>query len=371
MAVKAAFRTLLTHLPLALWRTLAPKDVYAFVYHVVADEDLPHVQHYAYKSAAQFDADLAWLARRGGFLPYAELEAVREGDGGAGAGWRGAAMITFDDGFVECFEVARPILLRRRAPAVFFITTDFIADRANYYESRIALAVGAVSELSAEAAEQLWRRLGKTARELPGFDLRETREPGTGRLARGRIPTPPTPRHRDLLRWLLNLAQQHEPLVDHVCEALAVDIDAYLRERRIFMNEDELRTLHAEGFTLGAHGTRHRKLQTMSPAELEAEIVTACDAVRAVTGQARVPFAFPHSGRGLDRALLAEVRRKHPFVGLYFDTGGLRSEIPSLVHRLGADTPRGAESGTNLPRLLREAYSRRPAWRRMPSEGAP
>ena len=223
------------------------------------------------------------------------------------------------------------------------------------------------ARLTEQAAEQLLKDLGRHT-DLPGYDLRDDKEPARTRLARGRIRRPASPHHHRLISWLLNLGQEHEELIERFAEAARLDTGAHAREHRLYMSSEEIRGLAAEGFTVGAHGTRHRKLQRMNDQELEEEIFNACDKIRRVTGQESVPFAFPHSGRGIDRMLLASILGRHPFIELFFDTGGLRDEIPFVVHRVGADTPEGsAEDGTNLPLLLRRAWSRRPAWNRAPA----
>jgi len=121
--------------------------------------------------------------------------------------------------------------------------------------------------------------------------------------------------------------------------------------------------MHAEGFTFGAHTKTHRKLAPLSDAEIESEIVDSCRVVRDITGQATVPFSFPHSAFGLDRQLLADIRSRHPFIGLLFDTKGLRRDADFIVNRIWAERLPAAriKDGEGrgippLPEVLRVAY---------------
>lgn len=103
----------------------------------------------------------------------------------------------------------------------------------------------------------------------------------------------------------------------------------------------------------------------MSADAVEREVVTSCERIRELSGQKKVPFAFPYSGDGIDRTLLADLLRRYDFVELFFDTGGMHTDAPFVVNRVGVDDPAGCVGdGTNLPRLLRREWSRRTAWSR-------
>ena len=88
--------------------------------------------------------------------------------------------------------------------------------------------------------------------------------------------------------------------------------------------------------------------------------MSSCRIIRDLTGQREVPFAFPYFGGGLDRGWLARLRQRHEFVGLFFDTDGLREDAPFVVQRvfgerLGYDRTPDA--------ILRRAWARPAAWR--------
>ncbi len=352
-------RRLLESVPVALWERILPKDAIVLTYHLVSDRDVPHVKHYAYKSAARFEADVAYAAERHRFVTYRQLVGCRlRGDRLPG----NRVLFTFDDGFAECFTVARPILRDHGADAVFFVTTDLVDSRSMFYESKVSLLIAAIERLRKDEVEGVARRIGAGG-GLPGADRRGESEPGLSRLRRGRIAPPETAFHRDLILWLLNLDQSHEALIDRFCEVLEVAPGAYLDEHSPYMTRDQIRQVAAEGFTIGAHSTRHQRFELMSPGQVEDDILASCEAVRQITGQSRVPFAFPYGGLTLDRDWLADLLRRHELIELFFDTGGLWHEVAFVVHRLGADSPVGCvDDRSNLPPLLRRAWTQRAAW---------
>src|SRR5262245_26777823 len=88
-------------LPLAVREALTPRRALVFLYHAVG-APLPHVRHlYPHKSAREFEADLAHLARRYRMVACDDLDRGTAADRG-----RPAAHVTFDDGYRECATVA-------------------------------------------------------------------------------------------------------------------------------------------------------------------------------------------------------------------------------------------------------------------------
>jgi peptidoglycan/xylan/chitin deacetylase (PgdA/CDA1 family) len=146
-----------------------------------------------------------------------------------------------------------------------------------------------------------------------------------------------------------------------LCTRLGVEPQTYLRRAQPYLTTQQLRDLHADGFTIGAHSCSHRPLQDLAPAEASDEIVHSCRIVRDITGQPEVPFAFPYFGGGIDRAWLADLRRQHPCIGLYFDTDGLREDEAFVVQRVFGE--RFGHDCT-LDATLRRAWAQPAAWRR-------
>jgi hypothetical protein len=79
--------------------------------------------------------------------------------------------------------------------------------------------------------------------------------------------------------------------------------------------------------------------------------------VSEITGSRDVPFAFPVTGNGVDRGLLAEIRERHPYVGLLFALG-LRRDRDFIAPRVWTDPP-PADGGarSSLPECFRRDYA--------------
>jgi len=331
-AIKLAYRRTLRRIPLAAWGLLAPRDVYSPFYHVVSDEDLPHVRAYPYKDSRQLECDVVYARERFGFIEYEELVRSRLE---ARRVKSSRFFFTFDDGYSECFHVIRPILRKQAAPCAFFVTRDFVENGSTYYEIKTALCVSALLERTREETAGVVAELGLEGQS--DFSSQNGRRRLGNRLRRVRIPAETDPQQARLCAWILGLKWHETDRIDRVCEVLGVDPDGYEKQRPIFMTAENIRQLHDEGFTIGAHGVKHRPLGELEPEEAEREIVASCDFVRQLTGQRKVPFAFPYSSSGIEAARLAELARRYDFVDLWFDTGGLGRTAPEVVNRFWAD----------------------------------
>src|SRR5215831_12481219 len=123
-------------------RRLSPLPILGVVtFHHIHDTSnhgaYPYDPDVADASPRQFRRHLEMLARVGTPISMAEL--LRALDGGPLP--RNPVMITFDDGYRSCHDVALPILREMGIPATFFIATSFVAERRLYWWERIAVAL--------------------------------------------------------------------------------------------------------------------------------------------------------------------------------------------------------------------------------------
>lgn len=317
----------------ALWRVgslrvyqpLLRRPVVGLCYHVVTDRVPPHVVHLdRFKTPAEFERDLVWLKRNRRLVSFPEALAEYE-SGRVRA--KPPVLVSFDDGYAECFSVIRPLLLEHKIPAVFFITRDFIDNRRLFYRNKVSLAIEALKGMEAGRAEEL--------------ALEFTDGPAEG-----------------LVAWLRARTFYDDGLLDDFCARAGVDLAAYLAERRPFMTAEQVRQLAADGFTIGGHTLAHPYLHALrTPEEVETQIVESCRYAAEFNGEGRIPFAFPFRGDGLDREHLRRILDENPWIGPLFDVRGVNDDAEFIANRVIADTrPAPGSAASNVPGLLRTAY---------------
>ena len=342
-------RRALPFVPLSLLQRTLPEAVLCPCYHMVSDVPVPHLKHYRFLELAEFELDLRYLESHFHYLSY---EQIVESRSAVDRRANPAVCLTFDDGFAECFSVVRPVLLRHGATCIFFIITDLIDNRDAFFETRASLCVDAVLQRPIDEVEALFRDMGLQAKLRVAEDTFRNAVPAE--MARQWMTF--EPRVRPMVIWLLMTQTEDAELVDQLCQRLGVNVDRYVRLRKPYLSSEQILQLRSDGFTIGAHSCSHRRLQTLSGQEAEREIVESCRVIRDLTGQASVPFAFPYFGSGLDRQWLGELRQRYPFIGLFFDTQGLRRDSSFVVQRMFGE--RIDETGS-LDRVLRRAWLRK------------
>lgn len=265
-------------------------------------------------SPEAFDRHLELIGR---YFHVVTTEEVRDYFRGASLG-KSPALITFDDGYRDNFEVALPLLLKRGLPATFFIASSFIEQRKLFWWDRIAYVVKSSKK----------RRLALTYPYPIEVDLEDRAEAQTQLLVLVKS-------HRGL-----DLPRFFEELDRAAAVALSRDEERELADREL-MTWQEVRALRQAGMDVQSHTRHHRVLQTLEPEELEeelrggrADLEAALDAeVRAVSYPVGRPIAD-----------CPELRRSIEFAG--FEVGFsnatgvsplVRTLDPLDICRLGMD----------------------------------
>jgi len=240
-------------------------------------------------SPERFAGQLARLTDRADIVG---LDAIRDSLR-AGRRARPIVAITFDDGYVDNLETAKPILRGHGAPATVFLTTGYI-DRANsFWWDTLAAAALAGHPLPAQV------RLETDGAGFSWTDRDLERTDAAGSAARRRL-------HYQIWTWLSKLSSAAREEAIRQLEAWipeATRVEAGARP----MRAAEVRNLVSDGLlTIGAHTVSHCMLSHLSTADKIAEIEQSRDECRQLTGSEPTCFAYPHGD--LDRESIALVR---------------------------------------------------------------
>ena len=212
--------------------------------------DLPH-----------FERILDFLTEHANIVPLGEASAALE----RGTLPERAVALTFDDGYHEWVDNVAPVLLRRKLPATFFVTTGQLSGTALWHE-RIIAAV---------------RALPHSGVSLPyGFgNYADLSQPG----------------RREQLIEDLQRRLKYAPIDERVTAIALLESQAArpLVLPRGF-GADEVRALHSAGFEIGGHTVQHPILNECTAAQACNEIGGCKEDLEAIIGGQVTLFAYPN-----------------------------------------------------------------------------
>jgi peptidoglycan/xylan/chitin deacetylase (PgdA/CDA1 family) len=275
-------------------------------YHVVSDEDLPHMKHlYDYRSESQFEADLETLL--GHFTPISIEDYLEERNR---KGKRRRMVLSFDDGLIECWRFIAPLLKKKGIPAIFFLNNDFIDNRGLFYRYKASLLV----EHLAKDPDAL----GRTSEYMA-------------------VPA------EMVSHAILMITYQQAPLLDALARQAGLDESSYVREHPVYMSASQIRELREWGFHLGAHGTDHPRFSDMEVRMIPEGIHRSMEDIRRRFRVSPACFAFPFTSDGVPEGMIDELLREG-IADVIFGTAGLKKtgrpdfiqRIPMEFHRLPA-----------------------------------
>jgi peptidoglycan/xylan/chitin deacetylase (PgdA/CDA1 family) len=298
-------------------------------------------------SPAHFAEHLAVLRREANVMPLADLIAARL----EARRLDRAVAITFDDGYVDNLQRAKPLLDRYDLPATVFVVTGATGDARGFW----------------------WDELARLILEPPSLPDRFELRIGDGIVRSCSIrPEPgaaPSKRrlelHFRIYDWLVLLPERQRL---EVLDQLAAVVETPAMEKRIddgAMSANEILALADGGLVeIGAHTVTHPRLVRLEPVSQRWELARSKAACEAVLGRPVRQFSYPFGSHDPKLArLVADV-------GFGCACTTVRDLVhrrtrPHLVPRVKVDDC----DGEAFARQLRRAFSRRETSRERPRHG--
>ena len=199
-----------------------------------------------------------------------------------------ALAITFDDGYADNHRLALPVLRALGLPATVYVATGGISNAAPFW-------VAAVRALALRAPGPVLEVPGQEPVAVGGPS---EREPAARALTRALVP--------------LRAAERAEVLA---ATAAAAGVDLHAALAGSMLTWDQIRELHAAGWTIGAHTVTHSNVALAPVDEAERDILGSRDALAAAIGAPVHHFCYPNTG-GRHRYFspeIADLLRRHGF----------------------------------------------------------
>lgn len=250
---------------------LVPRERGLFVlnYHRVGTTaDNPYDDATFSATAEALRVQMTYLKQRFAMPPVSEvLEAVERGRFD-----EPTALVTFDDGYRDNYDVAFPVLRSLGVPGCFFVVTGYMDALSMPWWDQVAYAVKrtAVDVIRLEYPEPLV------------FDLRST---SRARVTFGILRAYKRARPMDQQRFF-----------DGLAESTGVEVDIHGLGRELFMSWDAAREMQNGGMTIGSHTVTHPVLSSASEDAQRFELVESRERIGQMLGSRPDVLAYPVGG---------------------------------------------------------------------------
>lgn len=195
---------------------------------------------------------------------------------------RPLAVVTFDDGWLDNYQNAWPILQRYHVPATIFIATNFIDGGNWYWLERLKFVLAHAHKMLATGKLQGPRR-SRLVDGLAALDLLDLAEGYDTKLG----------------HTLARVAQHTQKFEEHDRSEFMAQIDEIselsdLPGSRYFMTWDEVKKLANDGFYIGAHTRSHVDLTTITKHEVKEELGSCKSRLESELQHPIEHFAYPY-----------------------------------------------------------------------------
>ncbi|WP_435010367.1 polysaccharide deacetylase family protein [Tundrisphaera lichenicola] len=246
--------------------------ILVLTYHRILERSAaPYYEGVASATPEGLRAELESLARTHRLLTLEEVAGLAE-DGFRVD--RPSALVTFDDGYLDNFELALPILRSLGIPATFFLPAGFLESPRLFWWDHIAYVIARtrVPVLRLDWPESVEIDL-----------LRSTRPEAIARLVQVYLD-----RHNlDESRFREGLEKGAE-----------VDVDENRQGRELTMSWDQARILSRSGMSIGSHTVTHRELGALSEEVQRVELAESRRILESrLDGEVRA-LAYPYGWPG-------------------------------------------------------------------------
>lgn len=253
---------------IALMERLARRPgLVVLTYHRIGDPAASTAYRPVYSASVEgFRAEVAALKRS--FRVLGQDEMVEAAESGLSVK-EPCAAITFDDGYIDNYEQAFPVLRDLGVPATFFVVPGFVDGPRPYWWD-------VVSDLVRRSDRDLLVLEYPTPATV---DLRGDRDRAIAAVIGPCLEARPLDEDR---------------LREHLEERAGVAVDDDRHGRGALMTWDQIRTMADAGMGIGSHGMNHRRLADLDVPAQSAELVRSKRTIEERIGREVASLAYPY-----------------------------------------------------------------------------
>ncbi|MCI0505906.1 MAG: polysaccharide deacetylase family protein [Gammaproteobacteria bacterium] len=257
--------------------------VVILMYHRVLkdkDDTINYTQPGMYVTTSSFDKQMKFISEN-----YAVISMKDLIDGWKNGGLdqdRQYCIVTFDDGWLDNYENAYPIMKKYDIPATIFLATSFIGTNRWFWPDKISY----LFQISNK--KELFRLVKESYTNIS--DLNEVLKNFISTLEENI-------KFDDLTlidRLIEGMKRHEESEIHNTLDRILGLLGKKFESHRITMNWDELKEMSQGGVTFGSHTCNHKLLTQLPPGSVEREVKESIAAIKE-KGIENVPvFCYPN-----------------------------------------------------------------------------
>lgn len=276
-------------------------------YHLVSDEKPLHIKHlYKFKNVKEFISDLDFFLKNfqplslHDILDYIKREKPLPGK---------SFFLSFDDGLREVYTVIAPILKGKGIPATFFLNSAFIDNKGLFYRYKESILIEEISLLKNKNNLTHLRKI----------------------LQENNIIA------KNITRGILNIGYKNKEMLDKLAKALGLDFNEYLKNKKPYLDSDQINDLIRQGFTIGAHSVDHPLYSKLNLAE---QLWQTEESLNFITNKFNLgysAFAFPFLDKDVNKDFFRQ--KKFQLDASFGSSGMKREKYANHFQRLDMEVP--------------------------------
>jgi peptidoglycan/xylan/chitin deacetylase (PgdA/CDA1 family) len=252
-----------------MWRFL-PNAVYCFNYHRIGDEEKSLFDPNVFSCTAEvFEQHLEFYNQEFTVISVEQLIDKIEANEVIDKKY---AVITFDDGYIDNYTVAFPLLKKHQTPAAFYIATDYLDEPHIPWWDEVAWLV--------------------RHSNINTIKLKSWQKPVD--ISKGSI----VHKVRAVLREIKQ--EQERTMADKIAELEVIcqcRMPEDLRASSLFMNWQQAKEMSDNNMHIGSHTLSHTILSHLSEAVQETEITKSKAKIEAFLKKETTSIAYPVGGK--------------------------------------------------------------------------
>ena len=234
-------------------------------YHLVSNAKNPLVENlYSHKDIATFRKDIEVLVKKYKILDLADIKANKSG-----------VILSFDDGFSECYDVIYPILKQHSIPAFFFVNNDFLDNKNMFFRAKISLLINKLGYSAPLIQQQLAYTL----------ECKIT----------------------DIENRLIAIQDEDKMLLNSLLTIAELDIDKYLKTNEPYLVSQQISEMIKSSYYFGGHTRDHARLRNLSATEQEQRIVDSANDISTRFNLDYKICSLPHNDAGISKDVFSRV----------------------------------------------------------------